>query len=293
MISTVSESFTKGGIVGLSTRSFHKTNVLFLFQPKLKQTKSFFNKLLDKTYNKNHYSAQSRQQIAGIMKKFIFISLLVSCFHLLPGCGPASPVVTLDNQMLQKYQEAKLNYYNGDLEKAEKGFREITEKRGDFFQAHFMLGKTLFTQGKPAEAEKIFSTLVNKFPQYHEAEIWLARSELANNKADDASKRLQRLLAFDSSDPRLLSLYAKTSEVKNDTTTALQYFQLSAQFEEELALNHYEIARYYYQFGMTQKALLEIDKCLLLLPEGNTIRNSVTALKNTILDKNGEKNDKK
>jgi tetratricopeptide (TPR) repeat protein len=206
---------------------------------------------------------------------------------VLAACGAGTAVPALDGPLLQEYQQAKLDYWNGAYDKAEAGLRRVADKRADFFQARFMLGKTLFSEGRIAEAEALFRELCGQYPAFHEAEIWAARSELASGKTDEARARLARLLAFDSSDPRLLALYAKASAAKKDAAAAIQYYKLSAQYEDELALNHYELARYYYQFGMRDKALLEIDKCLLLLANESALRDSVLALKNNILQRNG------
>jgi tetratricopeptide (TPR) repeat protein len=226
----------------------------------------------------------------GIMKNLLVLSVIgVLCLSWFSGCGARPPVPALDGDLLQKYQEYKLAYFNGYLEKAESGFREIASARGDFYQARFMLGKTLFSRGKITEAEPMFTALSEQFPAFHEAALWAARSELANGRTKEARERLTRLLSFDSSDPRLLSLYAQVCAAEKDAAAALQYLKLSAQFEDEMALNHFEIARYYYQFGMKDKALPEIDRCLSLLSPESNLRNAVLDLKEVILKDKGDK----
>ena len=123
-----------------------------------------------------------------------------------------------------------------------------------------------------------------------ELAVQSAFAELANKKIDEAEKRLEDLLGFDSGDSRILALYARLSQLKNDTQNALRYYQLSVQHEEEMAFSHFEMARYYFQFGMQSKALTEIDKCLLLLPFENSMRRAVEELKKNILSEKETKN---
>ncbi|RPJ07145.1 MAG: hypothetical protein EHM28_08180 [Spirochaetaceae bacterium] len=212
-----------------------------------------------------------------------FLLIAFSVAFACASCGN-SGIPELDKTDAALYQNAKLLYLSADYVKAEKSFREISVKQPDFFQARFMLGKALFALGRHAEAETCFFELVSRYPQYHEASIWLARTELLLNKLESAEKRLKNLMAFDSNDPRILSLYAKLCKLKKDHTTAIQYYSLSTQFEYDLALDHLELARYYHEFGLKEKALLEIDKCLLLIPANNALYNSVKALK-TAIDK--------
>ncbi len=224
------------------------------------------------------------------MKKNFFLRPAALIFPLLlAACGPRDEVPRIPEKLLDAYAAAKADYLAGSFDKAEGAFRRLTTERGDFFQARLMLGKTLFSRGKTAGAEEVFRALLERFPACREAELWSARCETANGRADAARTRLERLLAFDSSDPRLLSLYARACAAGGDAARALQYYRLGSQYEEELALNRFESARYYYQFGMYERALGEIDKCLALLADGSALRASVLELKKNVSQKTGGK----
>lgn len=226
--------------------------------------------------------------------KTLFVNVVIAiCALLLCACPKNTPYYETEQAILQKYQDAKLDYLNGSLEKAQKEFREICEKKPDFFQARFMLGKTLFSRGNATEAESVFKTLVERYPRYHEAETWLVRSLIANDKKEEAAGRLREMLAFDSGDPRLLSLQAKLFGLHEDIPNAMQYYMLSSEYEEESAFNHLELARYYFKFGQTQKALEEIERCLLLSPRESAFRDAVEILKKTIIEEKEDVSEKK
>ncbi|MBN2353095.1 MAG: hypothetical protein JXD23_11040 [Spirochaetales bacterium] len=214
---------------------------------------------------------------------FVLIALLLA------SCAAENPAPVLEGGLLEEYSAAKADYYNGLYAKAEAAFRRLSEARGGFFQARLMQGKALFSLGRTAEAEAVFCGLAGRSPAFHEAGLWAARAETANGKAGAALERLRRLLACDSSDPRLLAAYAGACAARKDAAQALLYYRLSSQYEEELALNRLETARYYYRFGMYDKALPEIDRCLLLLADGSALRGSVEALRGDIMLKKGEK----
>jgi len=210
--------------------------------------------------------------------RVVFLSIAFLAF----ACAAQNPAPVLEGRLLEEYSAAKADYLSGLYARAETAFRRLAKERVDFFQAGLMLGKTLFSEGKTVEAETVFRGLAGRFPAFHEAELWAARAETANGKAEAAQTRLRRLLSYDSSDPRLLAAYAKACAARKDAAQALRYYRLSCQYEEELALNHLETARYYYQFGMYDKALPEIDRCLLLLADGSALRGPVRALRETL-----------
>ena len=207
------------------------------------------------------------------------IFLIVILFIYIISCSPYSP----DKETIDTYQKAKLNYLQGNLNKAEQDFREILKKDPEFYQASFMLGKTLFSRNMLTEAEQIFGKLLEKNPMYREAEIWLIRTEIINNKLESAEKRLKTLLAYDSNDPRLLFLLAQVHQINDNFQGSIEYFERTLLYKEDLARAHLELAMIYYQFGMEEKSLKELEMCMYLLPEQSPLNKPVLTLMEDII----------
>ncbi|MBE3063571.1 MAG: tetratricopeptide repeat protein [Spirochaetes bacterium] len=202
---------------------------------------------------------------------------VLTCLCLL-ACQPRPP----SDDLVAEYLAAKDDYAGGDLQKAEQRLTRIVARDAGFHQAAFLLGKIYYFEDKPAEARRAFTALVKRYGRYNEAEIWLARTLVREGAIEAAQRRVEELLSFDQSDPRLLflrgSLALETSDLKN----ALEFFQRAADFGEELARAHLEIARLYYQFDLPDKALEELALCRSLTSNGSLLRDSVDKLIATV-----------
>lgn len=204
--------------------------------------------------------------------------LLILSWLCLFSCQPRPP----SDEMVEQYLAAKNDYAGGDLQNAEQRLTRIIASNADFHQAAFLLGKIYYFEDKPAEARRVFAALVKRYGRYNEAEIWLVRVLVREGAIEAAQRRVEELLSFDPSDPRLLflrgSLALETSDLKN----ALEFFQRAADFGEELARAHLEIARLYYQFDLPGKAKQELELCRGLTSNGSLLRDSVDKLIATV-----------
>jgi tetratricopeptide (TPR) repeat protein len=211
-----------------------------------------------------------------LKRSIVFISISIILFL---GCGPGEVTLeTMDPLLVKDYMNAQKAYLGHNLKQAEEGFRSISERQHNFYQARFMLGKTHYLKGGFAEAEKIFKELLADYPQYYEANMWLARTELSLGKKAEAEARIKKLLSINSSDPRLLVLLAKINKENNDIKSALANLQEAVLYEEEVAYTHLELGKIFYQFEINDKALNELQICLLMLSENNIMRKAVTEL---------------
>ena len=77
----------------------------------------------------------------------------------------------------------------------------------------------------------------------------------------EAGRLVDRLLAFDAGDPRLLMLRGSLALEASDLAAALEFFAAAADFGDELARAHLELGRLYYQSGLPGRALEELDRC--------------------------------
>lgn len=213
---------------------------------------------------------------------FIFLTLIFPIL-IIAGCRDDG----VSDETLKGYLEAKSIYIEGDLEKAESLFRVVTDTSPEFIQARFMLAKTHFFLGKPEEAKTMLTKLVNKNPDYKEAELFLIRILIQNDELDIAKNRIDRLLTLDSGDPRLLYQRAMIFQREEDITSALEYLKKAALFGEEYARVYLDLGRVYYVYQSDEHALRELGKCLVLLDDNSPLRHPVENLTERIIEEGG------
>jgi predicted Zn-dependent protease len=219
----------------------------------------------------------------GALRLIVSVGLLVSIG--LVSCRPRP----LADELAAEYLAAKDEYAAGNLQKAEQRLTGILARNGEFHQAAFLLGKVYFFQDRCAEARRTFTALIRRHGRYNEAEIWLVRTLVRDGEMGEAQKKVEQLLSFDQSDPRLLFLRGSIALESSDLKNALEFFQRAADFGDELARAHLEIARLYYQFDLPRKALEELAVCLNLTSEGSLLREPVEKLIATVQEEAGEK----
>jgi predicted Zn-dependent protease len=214
-----------------------------------------------------------KKRMAGL---FIFVLLYM-------GCGPSEITLdTLEPGLVKDYMSAKKAYLNRNLKQALTGFRNLSQKQPLFFQARFMWGKTSYLTGNFEEAENVLKELLADYPLYYEAGLWLARTELSLGKKHEAETRIKNMLSVNSDDARLLILLAKINKENKDIQGALANLNQAVFYEEEVAATHLELGKIFYQFGMSDKALKELEICMLMLSENNIMKKSVGELINKI-----------
>jgi len=226
---------------------------------------------------------RSLRMVIGAFGLLISIGVLVSVGLL--SCRPRS----LADELIAEYLAAKDEYAAGNLQNAEQRLTVILARNGDFHQAAFLLGKIYFFQNRSAEARTTFSALIRRYGRYNEAEIWLVRTLVREGAIGEAQKKVEQLLSFDQSDPRLLFLRGSLALESSDLKSALEFFQRAADFGDELARARLEIARLYYQFDLPRKALEELAVCRSLTSEGSLLREPVEKLIATVQKEAEEK----
>ncbi len=202
---------------------------------------------------------------------------------LTAGCRWRTP----DEETVGLYLKAKRSYEAGDLAEAKTLFLRITGESTRFYQARFMLGKTLFFLGEYGEAERQLNRTLRLRPDYREAELYLIRLLMYTGRHEEANARLRRLLAVDSADPRLLYIQATVFHREERLAEALEYLKKSALYGEEFARVFLDLGRLYYLFGREEDAARHLETSLALLPEGSVLARPVEELYSRIRD-NGD-----
>jgi tetratricopeptide (TPR) repeat protein len=211
------------------------------------------------------------------------ISLLL--FVFLPACAPHSP----SSDLISQYLSAKDAYAAGDLEGTEQRLGAILAKDRGFHQARFLLGKVYYFQNRTADARRVFTSLIRGHRGYNEAEIWLVRVLMQEGATDQAKKRAEDLIAFDAADPRLLFLRGSLALEEADLKNALEFFERAAQFGDELARTHLEMARLYYQFDLPERAMEELALCRTIASEGSLVGEAAGTLLDSVRKERGER----
>jgi tetratricopeptide (TPR) repeat protein len=136
-----------------------------------------------------------------------------------------------------------------------------------FYQAEFLLGKTLFFTGEEAEALEVFSRLVKRRPEYTEARLWRIRCLVLGGRYGEAADLLDRELSFNSSDWRPLYLYALLAQKTGDYEK-----RLSMGRRAEMALS--DSAKVYLDLAVAWYALELKDRAAVYLEKAQTVSGS-------------------
>lgn len=207
------------------------------------------------------------------MKKRVIIITLCFLGMLLGSCK-----TEMTQKQTETYIEAKKQYLAGNLTASLETLR--TEKFGTRrgHQGKLLEAKILFLQGRPADSEKILLRLLDKNPQYTEAQLWLVRSQLANEKISAAQETVEKAMEYNPEDPRLLSLAGNIRESVKDYQQALEYHSRAALYGEDLARTEISLAQLYYRFGQDARATEHIHRAQVLISERSVLRRPLQEL---------------
>ena len=215
-----------------------------------------------------------RRRPARTVSAFLALGLCLAA----SACGQRQPA----EESVARYIEAKDRYAAGDLADAERLLTAILARDRGFHQAAFLLGKVRYFQDRMTDARRIFTELARRHRGYNEAEIWLARVMMQQGAVEEATRTVDRLLSFDSGDPRLLLLRGSLALEDSDLEAAIGFFKAAAGFADELARAHLEIARLYYQFGLRGQAMEELEACRSLASHGSLVGDAADTLVETV-----------
>jgi tetratricopeptide (TPR) repeat protein len=131
--------------------------------------------------------------------------------------------------------------------------RALETDRG-FYQAEFLLGKTLFFSGEEAEALKVFTRLTKKHPEYTEARLWLVRCLVLGGQYGQAAVLLDRELSFNSTDWRALYLYALLAQRTGDYEKRLSMGRQAETALGDSARVYLDLAIAWHALGLEERA---------------------------------------
>lgn len=175
--------------------------------------------------------------------------------------------LSCDNVSASKRQEAEKSYIsaveayaNRDYDKASELARTAFSRDKNFYQAYFLEGKILFFTDNMGDAEKLFSSLVSKYPSYTEARIWHIRCLILKEKYERAQKLLNKELSFNTTDWRIYYLYSLLSQKTNNYDQRLAMNRRAETILTDSAKVYLDLALTWYTLGLEDRAVLYLNK---------------------------------
>jgi tetratricopeptide (TPR) repeat protein len=110
----------------------------------------------------------------------------------------------------------------GHLDKADRQLRAAVFRDPLFNYANFNLGDVLYLQGRYGEAEAMFRRLLNISPEFKWTRPYLAKTLLAQGKAQDALATLQQMRDDDPEKLDYLSIMLFANRRRGEADAALQ-----------------------------------------------------------------------
>ena len=191
-------------------------------------------------------------------------------------------VKKVDDSALARYLTAKREYERQNLDAALSEFAALNNEYTQFYQSIFMEGKTLYFLKRFDEAAVVFADLLEQKPSFSQARLWMARVFTASGAWDMAETTLMEQLAFDPTNPEILFDLSKIKAKQGNIAGNLEYLQRAKSFSEEFVHVYINLAKFYYQNGLTDRALKELDTALQLLDKNHPLFFAIESLKEEI-----------
>lgn len=187
---------------------------------------------------------------------------------------PADP----DKTELELYFRAVNSYENADFDLCITLTEALAKGNPEFYQAKLLKAKAEFFSDCFADAADTLRKLLKNRKNYYEAEIWLMRCHFQLEDTGTAIILGEDLLSRAPEDPRVLGMLARIAASENDYQKAIEYYNRSVLFEEELAINRIELAKIYCCLLNPEKAAVNLEKAVGLLAEESPLKPAVISL---------------
>jgi tetratricopeptide (TPR) repeat protein len=200
------------------------------------------------------------------------LTLLVTL--LLTGCSAFVPSA----EQVERYATALSFYDQGRLQSAVAIAEALSGEEPRFHQATLLAAKGNYLQSRYTRAETQLAELLDRFPHYPDADIWLNRVLITTERYQEALARVETLLEFNPEDPRLLRQRAQIATAQDQPDQALAVLTRAAAFEEFAGLVRVDRGRIYAQFGQDQAATQELLRALALFGSDSPLAESARAV---------------
>jgi len=146
--------------------------------------------------------------------------------------------------------------YDNSLEQV----RRAIKLDRNFYQASFLEGKILFFSEKQPEAEKIFSKLTSKYPEFTEARIWHIRCLILKGDFETAQKMLDKELSFNQTDWRIFNLYSLLAQHKDNYEERIAMNRRAENILSGSARVYIDLAITWHTLGLDDRAKVYLEK---------------------------------
>lgn len=152
----------------------------------------------------------------------------------------------------------------GDLNKAEKEYREALRLEPESSIAHNNLGVVLNELGQYQEAITILTRAIEIDPKNAIAHYALANSLSHTGRYDDAMVQAAKAIELEETEPQAHKAMAEAAQGKGDFPTALQHWNYLVQLDPDNDELHHSLADVYGKAGNLDEQIAQEEKALSL-----------------------------
>jgi tetratricopeptide (TPR) repeat protein len=206
---------------------------------------------------------------------FQFLGVLLVFSILLSGCREHGPKAEAE----RAYMAAVDAYGAEKYEDAYALARQALSQDRKFYQAEFLEGRILFFTGNEAEAKKIFSKLVSRYPEYTEANIWYIRTLILSGEYEKARGLIEGELSFNTSDWRIYYLYGLLAQKTGDYEKRLSMNRHAETVLTDSAKVYMDMAAVWQALGLEERAGVYLEKARMISGAGISLQQFMEELK--------------
>jgi tetratricopeptide (TPR) repeat protein len=197
--------------------------------------------------------------------------LIVFCPALFVSCAKEK----VDESTLFLYAKAQALYAEGDFTETAKILNGVE----NFSPALIIRGKSRYFCGEDTRAETDFRRALHLNPSAAEAALFLARLLRDCEKDKDAKILTESLIRNNPQDIRALRLASDLASARGDSEAASAFLDRAVEASTEAALVFIDRARLRWTAGNNSGALEDLARAEILLPPGNSLSGSISALR--------------
>jgi tetratricopeptide (TPR) repeat protein len=184
------------------------------------------------------------------------ISFILVLGFSLASCNLKAKRIEAEKAYIAAVDAYGAEKYDNSLEQV----RRAIKLDRNFYQASFLEGKILFFSEKQSEAEKIFSGLTSKYPEFTEARIWHIRCLILKGDFEAAQKMLDKELSYNQTDWRIYSLYSLFAQRTNNYEERLTMNRRAETILSGSARVYIDMALVWHTLGLDDRAKTYIEK---------------------------------
>ena len=207
--------------------------------------------------------------------KLIFICLLGIFLLSLGACGKK-----IDEGTVRLYTNAHDLYAIGKFSDTAELLKNVKK----FSPALTLRAKAEFFNGDLDKAEKSFRQAVKSRPASFEPRLYLAKILLEKGENEKAKKLTEELLADNYHDPRLLRFAASLAMEQGDIANASFFLDQAAELTSDGAMVLFDRAKLRWIAGKGPEALEDLSRARAMLPWDTPLARSINNLENRILE---------